>query len=214
MKKAFCAFLAWLDETWAWHWFARKVLGHLTLRLYGYPKFDFEKWHELCVVLQEAAADRGAVYAFVLADRLTLASILIRKVSASRWSHAGWLRNEHTVVHMKGKGVCVQHILCVLHECDDFALVRFQTPYKQMITARIDEYASAPNGTVAYDFEQELESDSSPVEAKDIYCSELVWVCGRPELALLPSVVLGRNCFSPDDVASHGQIVWSHVSCK
>lgn len=211
-------FVGWLDETWAWHWFARNVLAaHLTVRFSGYPAFDFSRYEELLDVLSKARADQGAVYAWVSCDRKSLASILIRAVSKSRWSHAGWmlLGSENGLdraVHMMGNGMNVDPLLRVLRESDDFALVRFPTPWRKLIEARIREYANSSPGRVRYDFEQELSSEASPVEADDIYCSELIWMCGRPELLLQPSRVLGRLCFSPDDVAANGEIVWQHVS--
>lgn len=217
MKRTLLDLLQRFDETRAWHWFAKNVLAHLTFRVWGYPSFDFERWPELRDVLDKAELDEDAVYAFVLADKRTLASILIRAVSKSRWSHAGWLMGRgdgnRWVVHMKGPGLLVQQVYSVLRECDDFAVVRFPTNSKILVRARLREYIRRKD-TVRYDFEQELADDASPLEAEDVYCSELVWLCATPEIPLSPSVVLGRRCFSPDDVARNGEIVWQHVSSK
>lgn len=205
------AFLQWLDETRLWKWFARTVLGKLTLRLAGYPEFNFDaRWGELVAVLNETEQDPNGVYAFVSSDRYALSSVLIRLVSKSEWSHAGWIVG-WKAIHMKAGGLHDEHVANVLKECDDFAIVRFETAYKRVINSRLNSYRQNPE-VVSYDYEQELSSDASPLEANDIFCSELVWVVGRPELPLLPSRVAGRLCFSPDDVAKQGTVVFIHKS--
>ncbi len=215
MKKLLGAFLQRFDETRAWKWFAREILAHLTFRISGYPEFDFDRWPELRDVTSKAWNDPDAVYAFVLADRATLASKLIRLVSKSRWSHAGWIAfdpyNGTTAIHMKGSGLLHQHVINVLRECDDFALVRIPVRNKDAVINNIWSYVRSPE-KVRYDFEQELESQASPLEVKDIYCSELVWVCAKDHANLMTSEVLGRVAFSPEDVARSGEIVWSHIT--
>lgn len=211
------AFLQWFDETHVWKWFARNVMAHLTFRIFGYTEFDFDRWPELANVLMEASADRAHVYAFVSADKASLASVVIRFVSKSQWSHAGWLMKDehgnHIAVHMKGKGLIVQQLFNVLRESDDFAVVRIPVRSSSAVLGKINHYAKNPS-TVRYDFEQELEDAASPLEVEDIYCSELVWVCAKDEANLKTSTVLGRQAFSPDDVARSGTIAWSNISSK
>lgn len=206
------AFFQWLDETALWKWFARRVLAHLTFRVWGYPEFDFEKvpalFHEVAMGRQM----KNKVQAFVLADRATLASILIRLVSRSKWSHAGWIVHDSKgspfAVHMKGSGMVVQSLYALLRECDDFAVVRIPVKDREAVLQKIIDYSL--RDTVRYDFEQELGDDASPLEVEDVYCSELVWLCAKEHADLKLSTVLGRRAFSPDDVARSGEIVWEY----
>jgi hypothetical protein len=215
MKKIINAFLQWFDDTWVWKWFAKNILAHLTFRIAGYPRFDFDRFNELRDLLDKAWNDDEAVYAFVLADKKTLASILIRAVSKSRWSHAGWLTRDPRMgpvaVHMKGSGLVYHHVANTLRECDDFAVVRIEVTDKQAVMGKVLGYAKNP-GRVRYDFEQELSDDLCPLDVEDIYCSELVWICAKDHAHLATSEVLGRVAFSPEDVARSGEIVWSHIT--
>lgn len=205
-------FFQWLDETALWKWFARRVLSHLTFRIFGYPQFNFDKLPELFNEIAEGRSKINSVQAFVLADRMTLASILIRMVSKSKWSHAGWIVHDPhglpLAVHMKGTGMVVQNLYGLVRECDDFAVVRIPVRDREAVLQKILDYSK--RDTVRYDFEQELEDDASPLEVEDIYCSELVWLCAKDNADLKLSTVLGRKAFSPDDVARSGEIVWEY----
>lgn len=212
MSNLLHVFLSWFDDTFVWKWFARRILSHLTFRVFGYPQFDFEKLPGLFNELAEGRSKINSVQAFVLADRMTLASILIRMVSKSKWSHAGWILHDSNglpmAVHMKGSGMVVQSLYGLLRECDDFAVVRIPTSNREAILQKILDYSN--RDTVRYDFEQELSDDASPLEVEDIYCSELIWLCAKDHADLKLSTVLGRKAFSPDDVARSGEIVWEY----
>lgn len=216
-------FLQWFDETRLWKWISSKIIAHLTFRIFGYPNYDFDGWFGLRATCQELLKSQTKVYAFVAADRLSLASILVRAIARNkdsvRYSHAGWIvvdeSGEPFAVHMKGEGNITEWLPAVLKECDDFALIEIdcKTPFdKAQVRARIEYYRHAPKGSVKYDFEQELEDQASPLEVNDLYCSELVWLCCKGVVPLKTSKSLGRVVFSPNDVAASGRVAYQYWS--
>ena len=54
------------DETRLWHFIARNVLSHFTLRFSGYPAFDWQRLPELLKIISNAEDDADNLYAFVL----------------------------------------------------------------------------------------------------------------------------------------------------
>jgi hypothetical protein len=206
--KLLNSFLQWFDETAFWHFLSKNVIAHLTFRIDGYPGFDFDKWPELQEVLEKSVFDPFHVYAFVLADRKSLSSILVRWISKSDWSHAGIIAYPFAY-HMKGKGLIKQGILNLVHECDDFAVIKIPVTEANAAHERIEWYKKRV-GQIHYDFEQELEEQASINEKKDIYCSELVYVIVKGISAVKPSLVAGRLVFSPDDVYKSGEVIFVH----
>lgn len=206
--KIFNSFLQWFDETTFWHALSKNVIAHLTFRFDGYPGFDFDKWPALNQVIQDSLADTEHFYVWVLADRKSLSSILIRAVSKSDWSHAG-IMFDSFAFHMKGKGLVKQGFLNLVHECDDFAVVKIPVTNIDQARRKAVWYAQRV-GQIHYDFEQELEQDAADHEKKNIYCSELIYVILKELADLKLSEVAGRLAFSPDDVYKSGTIVFEH----
>lgn len=207
------AFFSWFDETPFWHWFAKNILTHLTLRVWGYTKFNFDRVDEIQEILLRAVNDRQHLYAFVATDRKTLASILIRTISVSRWSHAGLIKPADFLtartMHMKGKGFVYEHIFATLRECDDFAIVKIKVDDYDAALEKVNYYLNN-SSDLMYDYEQELEDQASILEKKHIYCSELVWMVAKDHTKLQTSKVLGRVAFSPDDVYRSGEVIFEH----
>jgi hypothetical protein len=206
--KVLNSFLQWFDETKLWHFLSKNIIAHLTFRFHGYPGFDFDKWPELEKQIQLASDDENCFYVWVLADRKSLSSILVRWVSRSDWSHAG-IALDKKAYHMKGKGLVEQGFLSLVHECDDFALVKVPVSDIHGVRRKA-RYYSERVGMIHYDFEQELEQDAAKHEKQDLYCSELCFVVLKDFTKLQPSVVAGRLAFSPDDVYKSGTIVFEH----
>lgn len=207
-------FFEWLDETKAWHWFAKNVLAKWTFRIAPRPKPSTDLQGEFIAALLLNTKSSDRVLTFVCQDKWAFGSMLIRLVSRGTWSHSGFvfrgagMEMPHRV-DMRSDGLHVTNCLTLLSEYDSVALVSVPVAKGSMgqIAKRVASYIGKSN-VLRYDWEQELKDESSDPEADDIYCSELVWLVLKGFADLVCSKVLGRRVFSPEDVAKNGTIVW------
>jgi len=219
-------FLNWFKTTSLWVRLARHTIAHFTFRLFGYPKFPIEKYFD---IVDAMTLDPDALYSFVSADKSSLAWRLNHFITGAFWGHAGIVLFEGgkpTAWHMKGNGLNGWHLLDILKECDNFALVKLPLHGADLTEAkrRLEVLKNAP--LVAYDYQLELTPDvldflqlGAPIEegAKPlkIYCSELNYaICyglikdptwkGYWE----PRVKVGMHVFEPDQVYAGGPVVF------
>jgi hypothetical protein len=183
-----------------WRWLASRVVGHLSFRLWGYPKLDIVEAYDYITRL---FWDENTVYAFVTSDRKSLAGLLVKAVTGSWWMHAGLLFNIRTVYEMKSNGLNKTHILNLLKEVDDFAIIKYQAPNAEVDQRVLQLHAS---GNVQYDFLQKLNNGNH------IYCSELISLLLKDLVPLKYSNVHGRDVFSPFDVFKNGEVVYYYDS--
>src|SRR5690606_13497222 len=116
--------LTWFLSTKLWVSLARHLVAYFTFRVFGYPKFPMQKYFE---ILDLMSKDPESLYAFVSADKDSLAWKLTNFLTKAQWGHAGFaeIENGHVIIwHMKAKGLQKWHLLDLLRECDNFAIIK------------------------------------------------------------------------------------------
>lgn len=192
------------SKTKLWHWVAKNVLAKVTFRVWPKPwpsEIDIALLHHLVA----ANKSDDHMMCFVAQDRFSLGSILIRIVSKSTWSHAGFIF-AGSRVDVQTDGLKVMPIGTLLRY-DRLAIVQISVEDKNKAREKLLAYITKKND-IKYDWSKELSDPESPIETNDIYCSELVWLCLKNNAQLQCSEVLGRKVFSPEDVAKSGRIIW------
>jgi len=219
----------WFTNTHVWLFIARHYIAHFTFRTFGYPKFPMSRYLEIKKILEE---DNGkSLFAFVSADKSSLAWKLTNLMTKAKWGHAGFVlldeNKEPIIWHMKGSGITKWHLLDIVREVDDFAVIKMSIPEAAIdeAKARLNKIISAP--TVKYDYQLELNpafinwllsgSESLPEGEKNLklYCSEFVYVVGYglvddPDFKERSSY--GLKSFEPDNVFACGEVVFQHRS--
>jgi len=178
--------------------------------MFGYTKFKMEKYFQIMDLIKNNPDN--CIYAFACSDNGSFGGWLITKVLGSEYSHAGIFDPScpSSIIHMKGKGFLIWHVLNLLKEVDVFAVAKYELDPKDYETAilRIDNWVKNPP---VYDFQQEVESDNK------IYCSELVYkvlkdlayVGPDGEMTTLKTQKrFDRQVFEPDDVVKCATKVW------
>lgn len=216
--------LKWFVSTKAWYRLARHTIAHFTFRTFGYPHFPMIQYFN---IVKAIAEDIDAVYAFVSADKDSLAWKLSRIFTRGIWGHAGivvWENGHPIVYHMKGTGLNCWHLLDILRECDHFALVKLAIPKDKTASARgrLEKFKTYP---LAYDFQLELNpaimewlvnnedlpAGNDPIK---LYCSEFVLAIGTGLVTnsdFAPIRRMGQNVFEPDHVYKYGgSVVFEH----
>lgn len=202
-------FWEWIDETKAWHWFAKHVLSGISLRIFPRKKPTEEQKSQLIKTILEAPSYQ--VICFVAQNKWSIGSILIRLVSNGKWTHAGFVSKTLSRIDVRSDGIHISDVRNLLNEYDSVALVAFNLNEKSYFDYQKKLYGYVVNSDrIQYDWEQELKDDTSDPEVNDIYCSELVWLVLKGLCKLQCSTVLGRNAFTPNDVAKSGRIIWSY----
>lgn len=193
-------------ETKLWHWIAKNVLAKVTLRCWPHKNPTTKVKDSLFLTIDNADL-WDYMLCFVAKDKWALGSILIRIVSRSRWTHAGFI-HLGLRIDMRTDGLSIAHINSLFHY-DEIALVKIPVNNKRVCESRLSSYL-AQKEDLSYDWEQELKDETSDIETNDIYCSELIWLCLKGEAELQTSVVLGRKAFSPEDVYKSGKVIWEY----
>jgi hypothetical protein len=224
MSKLFTKFANWFLSTQFWRWVARKHIAYFTFRFYGYPKLPMESYFEIKDILRK---DPNAFYAFVSADKESLAWRLTHWMTRAQWGHAGILYLDGfqvRVSHMKGDGLNDWNLLDLLRECDCFAVVKM--PFKDPATGfekfkkRYEIIKSSPS--VEYDFPLSLDhqihnwviNGDDPPPTFKLYCSEYVYVLGENLVEgcnFKAKEFSGRLVFEPDDVYKAGHVLFEYV---
>jgi hypothetical protein len=205
----------WFAESSLFKWISKHIIAHLHFRLMGYPKLPIGVYNSidggkgLADIVNE---NQHAVLFWSSSDSKSLASILIRWVTRSRFSHSGFVfmnEGKPTILHMKGKGLLMQDFLEILTEVDTFILKKVETKHIHLYARKIEELKSQVL-KIKYDYAQKL-------GGKDMYCSELVWHVLN-DLPDAPGIVigryLGRDAYSPEDVAKTGETLFSKLPEK
>jgi hypothetical protein len=195
-----------LSRTKSYQWIAKNILAKVTFRIWPRKPFDENTLTSLLNVLAMDAKE-NEILCFVSQDRWALGSILIRLVSKSKWSHAGFLIDSRRV-DMNTNGLDYR-LPSSLFNYDLLSVVKIPIKDKQACRKRLQDYF-ARRASISYDWKKELENENTEPEAEDIYCSELVWLVLKGQADLKCSTVLGRKVFSPDDVAKSGKVIWSY----
>lgn len=215
--------LRWFSRTRLWQWLNKHLLSKLTFRMDGYPSFPMSaQWGLWSAVAEDAAQHPHSLYAFVSADSRTLSSALVRWVSRSKWTHAGWiwphclhpapdLQGAH-IVHMQYEGCLLWHLSELLRRVDWIAVVRIDLLSKEDLWAVQRRIGTIYTGQVPYDIAHDLDSTDS------LDCSEFIFhsMRGIPFLRsdgmhvfLRPDRALSRPVFAPEDVyAQASAVVW------
>lgn len=206
LDKIGVALLDKLSKTRSWEWFVKKYLSSYTLRWFGYPKFPMEDFFKIVDTL-----DKEKVYCFVCSDYESLGSKVIRSITDSKFTHAGFIipdgdRNTRCV-HMRSSGLQVDHLLSLLREVDYIAIVDPAVSSYKEAKIRIKDVLANPK-EYSYDFEEKL--DNNPYK---MYCSELIYkvlmgICWSPKFK--PQVILGREVFLPDNIVDIGEVVYTN----
>lgn len=202
--------LDWFDSTRFWKWFAAKYVGHMTFRLFGYPTFPMRDYFKIRELL--ATAPKGAVFTFASCDRESFAARLITIFTRGKFGHAGLILvdgfDDIKVVHMKGEGPVVWHLLDLLREIDYIAINQVDLDEDSLETAhsRI-AWLMANMENIEYDYEQDLSNGTK------FYCSEATYfvldgLCRDPDLA--PRLIMGRPVFDPDQVTNVGKVIYTN----
>ena len=203
------ALLDKLSKTAFWEWFVKKYLSSYTLRFFGYPKFPMDDFFKIVDKL-----DKNKIYCFVCSDYESLGSKVIRSISDSKFTHAGFILpgDDRSIrcVHMRSTGLHEDHLLSLLREVDYIGVVEpdikcpedygeAKTRLKDIV-AREKEYS--------YDFEERLDNGE-----RKLYCSELVFevledLCTSRNFK--PETILGREVFLPDNIVDIGDVVYTN----
>lgn len=240
MPKFLQNLLNWFVTTKAWVMFARHILAHFTFRVFGYPKFPMSKYIEIKKALEN---DPEGLYTFTSADTDSLAWRATHMVSGADWGHAGFVRledGEPHIWHMKGTGRTRGHLLDLLRECDNFALVkmplkgdnlkiakqRFQTLIEapeikynytlampKIILGKDELFVQGTKGS--FILMNEDKTFQKITQVLHLFCSEWVYVVGAglvDDPDFVASWEFGRYMFDPDDVFNGGDPVFVHKS--
>jgi hypothetical protein len=207
--------LKWLFKfvvrTKFWDWFLSRPMAHLKLRLWKYPQFPMEKYHEIVKILEE----RPGFYVFVGSDMSSFSMKVNHLASGARWAHAGLVlpfkKGEPVrILHSIVTGVCTWDLLDYLREVDNFALLKINLNEEDAATAeqRIEDVLEHFIG-LPYDNGFDLG------DRKSMYCSELVYSVFEDlvdDPCFDPKYIAEMPFFTPDDVYSCGQLSWSIIT--
>lgn len=216
-----------VSRTKAWLWFSKNLMAHFTFRFWGYPTFPIEEAYNIPRIIEQSEKEGPGYYCFVCADRKSLATILIEKVTGSYFGHAGIVvpgktLEETRIYHMKGIGHCDWNILTLLKEVDDFAILKF--PVSKEIQEKILKrvaFSRDNSELFLYDFSQEWPNDPYTWEEIEqtvndkqpvyVYCSEFCFIAGdrlvtNPDFK--PHTEFGRLIFEPDDLYKAGKVIF------
>ena len=116
------------------------------------------------------------------------------------------------IVHMKGEGFLEWHMLDLLKEIDNLAVIAIPLKVEEynIVEKRLN-FIKNNASKFKYDFSQELDAvcpfdclfDSVLLNKETkLYCSELIYILLKDVLHLKPKKFLGRFIFDPVDVFS------------
>lgn len=211
--------LRWFTRTRFFIWLCRVPIANLNFRLWGYPTLPIaESYFAILDALSKEDPEANSLYAFVSCDSRSMSGSLVRWLTRSDWSHAGVVlqkRNEDLrLLHMMGDGLMDWHILKLMRELDNFAILRFDLADKQAKETVFGRLEAFRQQRPDYDFQQEIESRNR------FSCSEMVyrllegipyWKDGKL-ITLTPHEAFGRLVFEPDAVyKAASYVVWQHV---
>lgn len=202
----------WFAESSMFKWISKHLIAHLHFRVMGYPKLPISFYNEIegsKGLLDLIKENQDSILFWSSSDSKSLASILIRGITQSRFSHSGFVfihQGRPMILHMKGKGLLLQDFLEILTEVDTFVLKRVKTEHIDKYNVIIEDLISKVL-KIKYDYAQKL-------GGKDMYCSELVWHV-LSEMPDAPEIVigryLGRDAYSPEDVAKTGETIFEKL---
>jgi hypothetical protein len=202
-----------ITKTKFWDWFLSHPMAHLKLRLWDYPKFPMEKYHEIVKILDE----KPGFYVFVGSDMSSFSMKVNNLASGAKWAHAGLILPRKAgepvqILHSIVTGVCIWDLLDYLREVDNFALIRVDVPEENIIGVEsMIRYAEVYYIGIPYDNSFDLG------DKKALYCSELVYnifegfvdkPCFDPEL------IAEMPFFTPDDTHECGEIALEHIGVQ
>lgn len=237
MRKYLYKAMYWFAATKAWEKIANKWIGKFTFRNFGYTKLADKMDLQFvihdrmqCLIEEALVKEEYWLYAFVVADKESLAGKVIGGIAKQKYNHAGifnWINDGSKVSdflchHMKGRGCVKQHFSNQMAQNDRFTIVRFKLDNKaehDEAMRRMD-FITKNRNRFKYDFQQKLQSvhdyrkdfDSDPKTKSDsfwmMYCSELVWfyIRGIVEHSRT-EIILGRDAYGPDNVYKDGELV-------
>lgn len=203
------ALLDKLSKTAFWEWFVKKYMSSYTLRNFGYPKFPMSDFFTIVDKL-----DKDKIYCFVCSDYESLGSKIIRSISDSKFTHAGFILpgDDRSIrcVHMRSIGLQNDHLLSLLREVDYIAVVEPDIKCPEDHLEARDRLQAILNheSEYYYDFEERL--DNGP---RKLYCSELIFdvlggLCTSRNFK--PETILGREVFLPDNIVDIGDVVYTN----
>jgi hypothetical protein len=208
-------FWQWLGATKAWEWFAHNVIGRMKIRFVGYTEFPIETGYwEIIDIIKEEEKKKSGLYAFASSDQGSIAGWSIKWLTKDEHTHAGWIlpngdRNTFAL-HMKGDGVHHEGMLKVCKESDYVTIVKIELEEDKLKIAKDRlQYILDNKEKIAYDFAQLIQVEDIE-EAKNIYCSELVYLVLKGLLELKTEKILGRESFDPESVTQLGRIIYSN----
>lgn len=210
MKKL----LNWLITTKAWLWFASKYVSHFNFRAMGYTKFPMDEFFKITTLICAASCKKNTIFTFVSSDYDSLASKLIRfTAGGGLFSHAGIILpstnlEDFKILHMKGQGPTIWHILQLLKEIDYLVINEIElTPENYDIAMQRIDYIKVNKYRISYDYQQDLGTIDS------LYCSEANYLILKGLVSdpdLIPRNILGKLVFDPDSMLKIGKVIYSN----
>jgi len=197
----------WFTKTALWKWFAMNVMGRFTFRWFGYPGFDMNYFKAIeDAIFKARIKNRYCAQVFVSKDKKSFTGKVISLFS--EWAHAGVFDQHYhqRIIHVIGKGTTKDHVLNLLKEVDNFAVINYEFDSAQkrdLFYARVN---TALKNRVPYDFQTKIDFDK-------LYCSELIWYAGHDTVSSKKfklSEVMDRKTFMPDNVYWSGEIIFEY----
>ena len=216
--------LGWFSTTKLWRWLARNILGHMTFRVWGYPKFDMDGYYAIEKLLID---NPDKMFVFVGADTESLAWQFNHAITQCEWGHAGFVRLNDlkipTLYHMRGTGLNINSLLDYLREVDSIAIMELEFGSQEDQAKAEDRFQKLlkPGVKLDYDFTLSLEDPEALADSitasevfdlsLKIYCSEFVYIVGVGAVSnpnFTPSYFSGRWAFEPDDLFHSTKVVY------
>jgi len=197
-----------------WVWISDKIIGQMTFRMMGYPRFPIGSYHDICRDILKK--EPNTFYTFASTDSLSLASILIRYIVGKgnfNFTHAGIFVLEDNeppkIMHMKGEGLLFWDLLELLREIDYICINKIiLSPENYIVAKGRIKYLVDNRDKLKYDYAQRI-----GYKKNKFYCSEtnfFIFDGLTSDSDLQPEILHGIKTFSPDKVTKIGEVAYSN----